>query len=109
MPNLKRAVKRMLESVSKRTPRNVKNHIVDIFSALSGTRQLREYYNKNQGEIERYGRLLDEKSDVTEYRVDKIIRTVGQELIDQKVAIDELMRRITNIEEKIGIGKPDKD
>ena len=99
MGKLKRSMKRGVRGVSRLVPRSSKNIIRNIFAELSGTREMRDFFRQYYGDYKVYEELLKNKSDVTEYHVDKMIRSVGKQLTDLQAENIRLSERVRMLEE----------
>lgn len=95
---MKRFIKKVIRGVSRLLPRSVKNFIRNIFAELAGTREIRDFYRRIYGDYTVYEKLLKDKSDVTEYHVDKVIRSVGKQLTELRQENEALKRRISALE-----------
>ncbi|QQR50964.1 hypothetical protein IPF89_04285 [Candidatus Saccharibacteria bacterium] len=73
-----------------------------VVARLAGTDDIHSFISQYYGDIERYNKLLERKSNVTEYHVDKVIRSVGVALADNKLRLQELEKRIQELEATIG-------
>jgi len=95
---VKRIVKGTVRKGAKALPRSVRSGIRDLFAELSGTREIRDSFRQYYGDFEIYNQLLKDKSDVTEYHVDKIIREVGEQLARLEQENQALKQRIAALE-----------
>lgn len=100
MGMIKRSIKKMGRGVWKAMPRSLRNVIRNIFSELSGTREMRDFFRQYYGDFKVYEDLLKNKSDVTEYHVDKLIRSVGEELTSLRAQQEALAKRLSELEKK---------
>lgn len=108
MSEIKKIARDTLGSISKVTPRRVKKGMKYVVSRLAGTEDIHSFISQYYGDIERYNKLLERKSNVTEYHVDKVIRSVGVELADTKLRLQELEKRIQELEGTIGGDRHDR-
>lgn len=99
MGKLKRSVKGGLKVVSRLTPPIVKRVTRNTFAELSGTREMRDFFRQSYGDYKVYEELLKNKSDVTEYHVDKIIRSVGEQLATLQAENAKLAERVHILEQ----------
>lgn len=94
MSKVKNIGKRVVKKTKKVLPPGLKGYIKRGVSDLAGTTEMHKFMQKYIGDFERYNKLLQEKSDITEYRIDKIIRSQQQQ-------ISLLTEEITEIREEI--------
>lgn len=97
---MKKKLKKILRATFRFLPRGIKNAIRNVFSELAGTREIRDSFRHIYGDYTLYEKLLHGKSDVTEYHVDKIIRSVGKQLVEVKRQNEELKLRVAKLEQK---------
>lgn len=95
---MKKVLKRVAKTSWKVLPRGIKSGIRNGFSELAGTREIRDSFRHIYGDYTVYEQLLKGKSDVTEYHVDKIIRSVGKQLTTLQQENKELSERIKKLE-----------
>lgn len=98
MGTAKETTKRVAKGVKKVIPRRAKIIVRNTLSELSGTREMRDFFNQYYGDYKLYEELLKDKSDVTEYHVDKIIRTVGKQLAELQIENEALKKRVSALE-----------
>ena len=72
-----------------------------MFAELSGTREMRDSFNNYLGDFEVYNKLLKDKANNTEYQVDKIIREIGNQILEIQARINDIEHRISNLEREI--------
>jgi hypothetical protein len=95
---MKKFIKKAIRVISKLLPRSVKKFIRNIFAELAGTREIRDFFRQFYGDYALYEKLLKDKSDVTEYHVDKVIRSVGKQLTELRQENEALKKRISTLE-----------
>lgn len=100
---MKRQLKRFLLACWRGVPYRLKLIMSNVLSTLSGTREMRDFFNANQGDVERYQKLVQEKSDLEEYRVDKIIRTLGMELDALKDSNKQLRHELQEVKAALSL------
>lgn len=91
MSKVKKAAKSVVKNTKKVLPPSIKTFVKTTVSDLAGTSEMHQFMQKYIGDFERYNKLLEEKSDITEYRIDKIIR-------EQQEQIEALNRRLEELE-----------
>lgn len=94
MRKLKNFIKSVYRKITKIVPHNVKVVIRNIFAELSGTREMRDAFNQYFGDFEIYNKYLKDKSNSTEYQVDKLIREIGKKF-------DAYEKRIVDLEDEL--------
>jgi hypothetical protein len=99
---MKKFIKRVARGLWGLFPRSLKNAIRNVFSQLAGTREIRDSFRHIYGDYTVYEELLKGKSDVTEYHVDKMIRSVGKELVELKRENQDLKKRVAALENTKG-------
>lgn len=97
---MKKALKKFIKALWKILPRGIRNAIRNGFSELAGTREIRDSFRHIYGDYAVYEQMLKGKSDVTEYHVDKIIRSVGKQLTDLQNENRDLKKRVIRLENK---------
>lgn len=102
---MKRRIKNFVSACWRAVPFRVKVILSNVLSTLSGTREMRDFFNQTQGDMERYRTLLQDKSDLEEYRVDKIIRTIGAEVVGLREANATLLRETRELHKKLDAAK----
>lgn len=95
---MKKFIKKMIRAISRLMPRWVKNFIRNVFAELAGTREIRDFFRQSYGDFALYEKILKDKSNVTEYHVDKIIRSVGKQLAELQQENEALKKRISALE-----------
>ena len=98
MSNFESRTKQALRAIAKVMPKRIRNLIRNFFAELSGTREMRDFFRQYYGDFEVYNKLLKDKSDITEYHVDKVIRTIGDELVSLKLNNENLTKRVALLE-----------
>lgn len=98
MRTYRHAIKKMLRAFVRALPRSLKSFIRNSVAELAGTRELRDTLRQYYGDFEIYNQLLKNKSDTTEYHVDKIIRTIGEELVELRLENQQLRERVVKLE-----------
>ena len=108
MKRAKKIIKGTARATAKTLPKGVRSGIRNLFAELSGTREIRDSFRQYYGDFEIYNKLLKDKSDVTEYHVDKIIRSVGEEMVELREQNDILRARVEGLEAEIRQGRSRK-
>lgn len=98
---MKKFAKKTLRLIARVLPRSLKNFIRNGVAELAGTREMRDTFRRMYGDYTLYEEFLKGKSDVTEYHVDKIIRSLGKQLTDLQSENAKLNRRIQILEDAI--------
>ena len=96
----KQSIKKIIRTFAKILPRSIKVFVRNVFAELAGTREVRDLFRQIYGDYAVYEKFLKDKSDVTEYHVDKIFRSVGQQMIDLQSENKKLAQRISVLESK---------
>lgn len=98
MAIMKKFIKKTIRLFSRVLPRSLKNFIRNGFAELAGTREMRDTFRRMYGDYTLYEEFLKGKSDVTEYHVDKVIRSVGKQLTELQRENRDLKKRIASLE-----------
>lgn len=98
MSRSRKVLKKTAKVGSKVVPRQAKHAVKLGFEHLAGTHELKQVLGQNLGNLELLKQRLDQDSDFVEYKIDKIIRSLGSELNRTK-------ERIVLLEDELQIQK----
>lgn len=87
-------IKKLVDATKRVIPVRFRNYLKQELKRAVGTQEINEFLRRYDGDIQIYNELLKSKSEVTEYHVDKIIKTIGDKIVKLEDRVETLERFI---------------